>query len=141
MYKKGYRYWHRQSSRRSAYNEYTEDARFQHKLWSSYLQAAGGLRELLVADTRSVHPGLWNDRWELPWPYVRRHRAIQSFPKICMSGERAAAEAVIRIPPFRAKVFDILDRTSSLFGYEALITREHQEHIHRFGYNPLDPII
>lgn len=109
MYTKGYRFWRNHADRSAALNEYSMDAKFQHKLWTNYLQAAGGLRELLAADTRSVQPGLWNDRWELPWPYVRRRRLVDPFPKMQMSGQRAAAEVAIRIASLRAKVYDISD--------------------------------
>ena len=99
----------------------------QRHLWTEYLQSAGGLRELLVADTRSVQPGLWNDRWELPWPYIRRRRLVPSYPKGFLTYERAAAETVIRTVPLRSRIRTILDTTSSIFGYNALVNHELQE--------------
>lgn len=51
-------------------------AKRHHDMWSEYLGGASGVRELVMADMRSVHPGLWNDRWELPYPFVRHRPAF-----------------------------------------------------------------
>ena len=134
MYQKGYCFWRRHTDGALNSGDFSEDAVVQHKLWVEYLKSAGGLRELLVADTRSVQPGLWNDRWELPWPYINRPRHVAAFPRGRMTSERAAAEVAARIAPLRARVDEILGRTSSLFGYQALVSREYQDRLHRARY-------
>ena len=72
MWEKGYAFWRDIHSRDMNIEFADEEAERQHDMWSEYLQGAAGIRELVMADSRSVHPGLWNDRWELPYPYVRR---------------------------------------------------------------------
>ena len=126
MYEEGYRYWRRFSDQTVPSSH---DWNMQPRLWGESLQAAGGLRELLTADIRSVQPGLWSDRWELPWPYVRRQKVVVSYPKECLSYERAAAETVTRAVSSRTRIQSILDRTSSTFGCDALINHELQERL------------
>ena len=127
MYQDGYCYWRRFSDRHAPLSEVGSKQDIQQRLWKEYLRSAGGLRELLVADVCSVQPGLWNDHWELPWPYVRQPRFVKNYPKECMSYERAAAETVVRIAPLRSRIQTVLESTSSVFGSEALVHHEHQE--------------
>ena len=142
MYRDGYCYWRRFSDRHTPSSEVDSKHDKQRRLWKEYLQSAGGLRELLVADVRSVQPGIWNDRWELPWPYVRRPRFVKNYPKECMSYERAAAETVIRIAPLRSRIQTVLDSTSSIFGSNALVQHEHQEVLNRQNSSPHgDPML
>ena len=136
MYQDGYCYWQRFSDRHAPSTEADSKQDIQRRLWKEYLQSAGGLRELLVADIRSVQPGIWNDRWELPWPYVRRPRFVKNYPKGSMSYERAAAETVIRIAPLRSRIQTVLDTTSSIFGSNALVQHEHHETLNRRDNGP-----
>ena len=72
MWEKGYAFWRDITSPDVDIEFADAEAEGQHDLWSKYLQGAAGIRELIMADSQSVHPGLWNNRWELPYPYVRR---------------------------------------------------------------------
>lgn len=104
------------------------NTRKQAELWTEYLQGATGIRELATADTRSVHPGLWNDHWELPIPYVERER-IGRYPKN-LTYDQLARET---IPKARTLVERIekLCITSQMYGFQTLLHLERGEHERR----------
>lgn len=78
-----------------------------------------------MADTRSVQPGLWNDRWELPYPFVPRQR-IPRYPKR-ITHKQAAAETVDRCRTLIYRIGEISHTTAHLYGYEALEMLEDHE--------------
>lgn len=69
-------------------------------------------------DIRSVHPGLWNDRWELPFPFVEGKR-IGYYPKGLNIGE-VAAETISKMCTLRENIDTICKTTALMYGYPAL---------------------
>ena len=121
MYSKGYAFWHSHVDLSLPPQDYTAYARLQCKLWSDYLQSASGLHELLVAD---VQPGLWNNRWELLLPLMQWKRHIKPWPIYPLSNGCIAAEIALHISPLRSRIAGTLQKTSSVFGLDALVACE-----------------
>ena len=77
LWNEGYTFWRRMTPGDPVPDFADARAKRYHDIWSKYLGAASGLKELVMAETRSVNPGLWNDRWELPYPFVHHDPAFQ----------------------------------------------------------------
>lgn len=72
-----------------------------------------------------MQPGLWNERWELPYPYVPRQR-IPRYPKR-ITYEQAAAETVDRCRTLIYRITSLSQETAHIYGYEALERLEEHE--------------
>lgn len=79
-----------------------------------------------MANTRSLQPGLWNDHWEMPYPFLRRQRITKYPTNITIT--QATAETLARIQVLRNRIEDLCSKTSRLYGTSVLEELElHEE--------------
>ncbi|KAK7682200.1 hypothetical protein QCA50_014787 [Cerrena zonata] len=104
--------------KKPAANAASATGRKEHELWTAYLQGAAGITELLMADTRSVQPGIWNEMFELPFPNINRRRDTPLPRPITLSDARP--ELSNRLKALHLRIVQLCKEIGDVFGLPAL---------------------